>query len=153
MEFTKKDLNKTLWVKPSEMDTQRKWWKVDATGKTLGRLASDIAKKLLGKDKAYYCDFWDCGDFVIVENIQNITVTGANKPLQKLYYSYSGYKGNLKSLSFADLLKKNPEKILKEAVRGMLAKNKLRDKRIKRLKLIVGTTEQYDNFKPVNLYK
>jgi large subunit ribosomal protein L13 len=153
MEFTKKDLNKTLWVKPSEMDAQRKWWKVDATGKTLGRLASDIAKKLLGKDKAYYCDFWDCGDFVIVENIQNITVTGANKPLQKLYYSYSGYKGNLKSISFADLLKKNPERILKEAVRGMLAKNKLRDKRIKRLKLIVGTTEQYDNFKPVNLYK
>jgi large subunit ribosomal protein L13 len=153
MEFTKKDLNKTLWVKPSEMDAQRKWWKVDATGKTLGRLASDIAKKLLGKDKAYYCDFWDCGDFVIVENIQNITVTGANKPLQKLYYSYSGYKGNLKSISFADLLKKNPERILKEAVRGMLAKNKLRDKRVKRLKLIVGTTEQYDNFKPVNLYK
>lgn len=153
MEFTKKDLNKTLWVKPSEMDAQRKWWKVDATGKTLGRLASDIAKKLLGKDKAYYCDFWDCGDFVIVENIQSITVTGSNKPLQKLYYSYSGYKGNLKSISFADLLKKNPERILKEAVRGMLAKNKLRDKRIKRLKLVVGTTEQYDNFKPVNLYK
>jgi len=153
MEFTKKDLNKTLWVKPSEMDAQRKWWKVDATGKTLGRLATDIAKKLLGKDKAYYCDFWDCGDFVIVENIQNITVTGSNKPLQKLYYSYSGYKGNLKSINFADLLKKNPERILKEAVRGMLAKNKLRDKRIKRLKLIVGTTEQYDNFKPVNLYK
>ena len=153
MEFTKKDLNKTLWVKPTEMDAQRKWWKVDATGKTLWRLATDIAKKLLGKDKAYYCDFWDCGDFVIVENIQNITVTGANKPLQKLYYSYSGYKGNLKSITFADLLKKNPERILKEAVRGMLSKNKLRDKRIKRLKLIVGTTEQYDNFKPVNLYK
>jgi large subunit ribosomal protein L13 len=153
MEFTKKDLNKTLWVKPSEMDAQRKWWKVDATGKTLGRLASDIAKKLLGKDKAYYCDFWDCGDFVIVENIQNISVTGANKPLQKLYYSYSGFKGNLKSISYEDLLKKNPERILKEAVRGMLAKNKLRDKRMKRLKLIVGTTEQFDNFKPVNLYK
>ncbi|MEI6426320.1 MAG: 50S ribosomal protein L13 [Candidatus Absconditabacteria bacterium] len=153
MEFTKTDLNKTLWVKPSEMDAQRKWWRVDATGKTLGRLATDIAKKLLGKDKAYYCDFWDCGDFVIIENIQNITVTGANKPLQKLYYAYSGYKGNLKSISFADLLKKNPERILREAIRGMLAKNKLRDKRMKRVKMIVGTTEQYDNFKPVNLYK
>ena len=153
MEFTKKDLTKTLWVKPTEMDAQRKWWKVDATGKTLGRLASDIAKKLLGKDKAYYCDFWDCGDFVIVENIQNISINGANKAQQKLYYSYSGYKGNLKSISFADLLKKNPERILKEAVRGMLSKNKLRDKRIKRLKLVVGTTEQFDNFKPVNLYK
>ena len=75
MEFTKKDLNSTLWVKPTEMDANRVWWKVDATGKTLGRLASDIAKKLLGKSKAYYCDFWDCGDYVVVENIQNIQVT------------------------------------------------------------------------------
>jgi len=151
MEFTKKDLNKTLWVKPTEMDGQRKWWKVDASEKTLGRLACDIAKKLLGKDKAYYCDFWDCGDFVIVENMQNIKVTGG-KELKKNYYTYSGYKGNLKTMTFTDVLKKNPERILKEAVRGMLAKNKLRDKRMKRLKIVLGTTSQYDNFKPVNLY-
>jgi ribosomal protein L13 len=82
MEFTKKDLNKTLWVKPADMDKQRVWWKVDATGKTLGRLATDIAKKLLGKHKSYYCDFWDCGDFVIVENIQLISVSGG-KELKK----------------------------------------------------------------------
>ncbi len=151
MEFTKKDLNKTLWVKPADMDNQRTWWKVDASEKTLGRLACDIAKKLLGKDKAYYCDFWDCGDFVIVENIQNVKISGG-KELKKLYYSYSGYKGNLKTMTFADVLKKNPERILKEAVRGMLAKNKLRDKKMKRLKMVVGTTSQYDNFKPVNLY-
>lgn len=136
MEFTKKDLNKTLWVKPTDMDGQRLWWKVDATGKTLGRLATDIAKKLLGKNKAYYCDFWDCGDFVVVENIQNIAISG-KKDMQKMYYSYSGYKGNLKTINFHDLMKKNPERILKEAVRGMLAKNKLREKRMKRLKMIV----------------
>lgn len=152
MEFTKKDLNKTLWVKPADMDNQRVWYKVDATGKTLGRLATDIAKKLLGKNKPYYCDFWDCGDFVIVENIQNIVVSGG-KELKKLYYNYSGYKGNLKTTTYADILRKNPERILKEAVRGMLSKNKLRDKRMKRLKLVVGTTTQYDNFKPLNLYK
>lgn len=152
MEFTKKDLNKTLWVKPADMDSQRVWWKVDATGKTLGRLATDIAKKLLGKNKPYYCDFWDCGDFVVVENIQNISVSGA-KPLQKLYYNYSWYKGNLKTTTYANVLKKDPERILKEAVRGMLAKNKLRDKRMKRLKLVVWSTTQYDNFKPLNLYK
>ncbi|MDD3263128.1 MAG: 50S ribosomal protein L13 [Candidatus Absconditabacteria bacterium] len=152
MEFTKKDLNKTLWVKPAEMDGQRVWWKVDATGKTLGRLATDIAKKLLGKHKPYYCDFWDCGDYVVVENIENVSVSGG-KELKKMYYDYSGYKGNLKTTKYIDIMKKNPERILKEAVRGMLSKNKLRDKRMKRLKLVVGTTTQYDNFKPLNLYK
>ncbi len=152
MEFTKKDLNKTLWVKPNDLDNQRVWWKVDATGKTLWRLATDIAKKLLWKHKSFYCDFWDCGDFVVVENIQNIAVTWS-KQLNKLYYDYSGYKGNLKTTTFTEILKKKPERILKEAVRWMLSKNKLRDKRMKRLKLIVGTTNQYDNFKPINLYK
>jgi large subunit ribosomal protein L13 len=152
MEFSKKDLNKTLWVKPADMDKQRVWWKVDATGKTLGRLATDIAKKLLGKHKSYYCDFWDCGDFVIVENIQLVSVSGG-KELKKMYYNYSGYKGNLKTTSYENVLKKNPERILKEAVRWMLTKNKLRDPRMKRLKLVVWTTTQYDNFKPINLYK
>ena len=152
MEFTKKDLNKTLWVKPEEMEKQRKWYKVDASKKTLGRLATDIAKKLLWKDKAYYNDFWDAGDFVIVENAQQIKVTG-KKLADKLYYSYSGYKGNLKQMKLGDVLEKDPTKALKMAVRGMLPKNKLRDQRIKRLKLVVWTTTRYDNFKPVNLYK
>jgi large subunit ribosomal protein L13 len=88
MKFTKTDLNKTLRVKPTEMDKQRKWYKVDATGKTLGRLSTDIATKLLGKDKAYYCDFRDCGDFVVVENAEKIHVTG-KKLDEKKYYNYS----------------------------------------------------------------
>jgi len=152
MEFTKKDLNKTLWVKPEEMNKQRKWYRVDASKRTLGRLATDIAKKLLWKDKAYYNDFWDAGDFVIVENAQQIKVTG-KKLADKLYYSYSGYKGNVRKAKLGDVLEKDPTKALKLAVRGMLPKNKLRDQRMKRLKLVVWTSTRYDNFKPVNLYK
>ena len=152
MEFTKKDLNKTLRVKPTEMDKQRRWYKVDATGKTLGRLATDIAKKLLGKDKAYYCDFRDCGDFVVVENAEKIRVTG-KKLAEKMYYNYSWYKGNLKSINLGDLLKKNPTRALEAAVRGMITKNKLRDKRMKRFKIVIWPSTIYDHFKPINLYK
>lgn len=152
MEFTKTDLNKTLWVKKTHQDKSRKWFKVDATGKTLGRLAVDIANKLQGKRKGYYSDFWDAGDFVLVENADKIVVTG-NKLQDKKYYSYSGYKGNVKDITLGELLQKKPEKALWFAVRGMLPKNKLRDRRMKRLKLVVGTTEKYNNFKMINLYK
>ena len=136
MEFTKKDLNKTLRVKPADMEKARIWWRIDANGKTLGRLAVDIANLLLGKNKVYYADFWDAGDFVLVENIEKIKVTG-NKLQDNFMYSYSGYKGNLKQVSWDIVMKKNPAKLLTAVVRGMLSKNKLRDKRIKRLKLVV----------------
>ncbi|MDR2541749.1 MAG: 50S ribosomal protein L13 [Candidatus Peribacteria bacterium] len=152
MEFTKKDLNKTLWVKQTDQEKNRLRYKVDATGKTLGRLAVDVAKKLSGKDKTYYSDFWDAGSFVIVENADKIAVTG-NKLHDKVYYSYSGYKGNLKSITLGELLKKNPSKALRYAVRGMLPKNKLRDLRMKRLKLEKATTTKYDHFTPLPLYK
>lgn len=152
MEFTKKDLNKTLWVRQSDQENHRLRYKVDATGLTLGRLAVDIAKKLAGKDKSYYSDFWDAGSFVIVENVDKIAVTG-KKLHDKVYYSYSGYKGNVKSITLWELLKKNPSKALRFAVRGMLAKNKLRDARMKRLKMEKTTTTKYDNFTPLPLYK
>lgn len=152
MEFTKKDLNKTLRVKPTDMAKNRTWWRIDADGKTLWRLAVDIAKLLLGKHKTYYADFWDAGDFVLVENIDKIKVTG--KKLQdNLMYSYSGYKGNLKQITRELVMKKNPERLLTAVVRGMLSKNKLRDKRIKRLKMVSWTTTKYDHFKPVVLKK
>ncbi|HKL44365.1 MAG TPA: 50S ribosomal protein L13 [Candidatus Absconditabacterales bacterium] len=153
MEFTKTDLNKTLWVKREDQEKNRKRYKVDATGLTLGRLAVDIAKKLMGKDNAYLSDFWDGGSYVVVENAGKFKVTGNNKLEQKTYYSYSGYKGNVKSINLASLIKKDPSKALWFAVRGMLPKNKLRDGRMKRLKLVVDTTTKYDNFKPVKLYK
>lgn len=148
MEFTKNDLNKTLRVKKDFLEKNRQWHKTDATGKTLGRLATQIANRLMGKNKAHYADFWDAGDYVIVENVAKVAVTG-NKLEEKLYYSYSGYKGNLKTINLKSLLAKKPEKALWYAVRGMLPKNKLRDGRMKRLKLVVDTTTQYDNFKPV----
>lgn len=152
MEFTKKDLNKTLRVKPADMEKDRKRWRIDATGKVLWRLAVEVAKLLLGKHKAYYSDFWDAGDFVLIENIDKIKVTG--KKLQdNLLYAYSGYKGNLKSITRDLVMKKNPERLLTFVVRGMLSKNKLRDKRIKRMKLERGTTTKYDHFKPITLSK
>ncbi|MDR3168966.1 MAG: 50S ribosomal protein L13 [Candidatus Peribacteria bacterium] len=152
MEFTHKDLNKTLWVKQTDQEKNRLRYKVDATGKTLGRLAVDVAKKLSGKDKSYYSDFRDAGSFVIVENADKITVSG-KKLTEKVYYSYSGYKGNLKSITLGELLKKNPCQALRYAVRGMLPKNKLRDLRMKRLKIEKATTTKYDHFTPLPLYK
>lgn len=134
------------------MEKNRKRWRIDATDKTLGRLAVDIAKLLLWKHKAYYADFWDAWDFVLVENIDKIKVTG-NKLKTNLVYSYSGYKGNLKQVTRWVLMDKNPEKLLTKVVRGMISKNKLRDKRIKRLKLVSWTTTKYDHFKPTVLKK
>ena len=153
MEFTKKDLNKTLWVKRVDQEKSRKRYRVDATGKTLGRLAVDIANKLAWKDSAYLSDFWDAWAYVLVENAGKFVVKWNNKLKQKIYYSYSGYKGNLKSITLWELVVKDPTKALWFAVRWMLPKNKLRDSRMKRLKLEVATTTKYDNFKPVNLYK
>ena len=152
MEFTKKDLNKTLRVKPADMDKNRTWWRIDATGKPLGRLAVEVAKLLLGKHKAYYSDFRDAGDFVLVENIEKIKITG-NKLQDNKMYSYSGYKGNVKEVTWDIVMKKNPAKLLTAVVRGMISKNKLRDKRIKRMKLVAWTTTKYDHFKPITLSK
>jgi len=153
MEFTQKDLNKTLWVKRADQEKNRKRYKVDATWLTLWRLAVDIANKLAWKDNAYLSDFWDGWAYVVVENAWKFIVKWNNKLSQKVYYSYSGYKGNLKSITLGELIKKDPTKALWFAVRWMLPKNKLRDSRMKRLKLEESTTTKYDNFKPVNLYK
>jgi len=150
MQTTQTDLNKTLWVKKEYLDKNRRRYKVDATGKTLGRLAAQIAIKLTGKHKAWYNDFWDAGDYIIVENAEKITTTG-KKLDQKMYYSYSGYKGNVKSKTLAEMMQKKPTDVLWYAVRGMLPKNKLRDSRMKRVKIIVGPTTEYDHFKPVSL--
>ncbi len=142
------DLNKTIYKKPEELQKTRKWYKVDATGKTLGKLAVTIADLLLGKNEAHYCDFWDCGGFVVVENADKIAVTG-KKLAQKMYYSYSGYKGNLKSRTLQVMLQKKSVDPLWYAVRGMLPKNKLRDSRMKRVKLFTTTTSKYDFLHPI----
>ena len=151
MKCTKNDLNRTLRVQLKEAQKIRKRYKVNAEGKTLGRISADIAKKLQGKDKAYYSDFRDVWDFVLVENADKIRVSG-KKLMDKMYYNYSGYKGNLKEMNLQTVLKKDPIRVLKEAVRWMLPKNKLRDRRMKRFKIIAWTTTKFDHFKPTNLY-
>ncbi len=150
MTFTKNDLNKTLYTKPEVLEKNRKWYKIDAKGKTLGRLAVICADLLMGKNNPSYSDFRDAGGFVVVENADQVKVTG-KKLLQKLYYTYSGYKGNVKSKTLHTLLQKKPTDPLWFAVRGMLPKNKLRDRRMKRLKLFTTETAKYDNLHPTRI--
>jgi len=145
--ITKQDLNKTVWVKPQYLKENRKWYIVDASGKTLGKLAVEIANLLTGKNKPHVCDFWDCGDYVIVENVEKIKVTW-NKMEDKMYRSHSGYKGHLKEISLKRMLATHPDRVIMFAVKWMLPKNKLRAERLKRLKLFVWTTNKYDNLSP-----
>lgn len=141
------DLNKTVYKQPAELEKNRKWYKIDATGKTLGKVAVIVADLLLGKNEAHYCDFWDCGAFVVVENADKISVTG-KKLMQKMYYTYSGYKGNVKSKNLQTLLQKKSTDPLWFAVRGMLPKNKLRDSRMKRMKMFTTASSKYDFLHP-----
>lgn len=106
---------------------------INASGRILGKLATEIAVLLRGKNKLEFVPHKDMGDFVVVKNIDKIKVTG-KKRSNKNYYSHSGYLGNLKKVSFEEVFKKDPSKVLKKAVSGMLPKNKLRKKQIKRLK-------------------
>jgi len=142
MDFTTTDLNKTVWVHPDWQKTNRKRWIVDAEGKTLGRLAVEIAKKLQGKHNAHYADHRDTGDYMVVTNADKIVVTG-NKLGMKMYYRYSGHKGNLKSYTLKWMMEHKPLRVLELAVRGMLPKNKQRKLRMARLKLFTGTDHPY----------
>jgi large subunit ribosomal protein L13 len=142
MKFTKETLNETVWVHPNTLNASRAWWIVDAEGKTLGKLAVEIARKLSGKDKPHYCDQWDCGDYVVVINTAGI-VTSGNKMTDKVYYKHTGWKGHLREITLGKLLEKNPNIVMELAVKGMLPKNKLRKSRLKRLKLHTNTTHNY----------
>jgi len=101
-----------------------KWYVVDATDKVLGRLATQVASRLRGKHKAEYTPHMDTGDYIVIINAEKIRVTG-NKAQNKVYYSYSGYIGGLKQISFDKLLAKSPEQIIERAVKGMLPKGPL----------------------------
>jgi large subunit ribosomal protein L13 len=133
-------------------DVQRDWYVVDATGKTLGRLASEIAKILMGKHKPTYTPHVDNGDFVVVVNAEKIFVTG-KKLDKKIYYKHTGYMGHLKETTLKEMLQKKPEEVIKLAVRGMLPKNKLRKRRMKRLKVYAGPNHPHtaQNPKPIEL--
>ncbi|HHX04145.1 MAG TPA: 50S ribosomal protein L13 [Tissierellia bacterium] len=126
---------KTYVAKPAEVE--RQWFVVDAEGKTLGRLASQIASILRGKHKPIYTPHVDTGDYVIVINAEKIQVTG-NKEQDKLYRWHSGYLGGLKQRNFAEMLERQPEKIVYLAVKGMMPKNSLGRTMLKKLRVFVG---------------
>jgi large subunit ribosomal protein L13 len=128
-------------------DIRREWYVVDAQGKTLGRLASEIAKILRGKHKPIYVPHLDCGDYVIVVNAEKVRVTG-KKLDQKFYYRHSGYPGGLKSINLRDQLQKHPTRVLEAAVRGMLPKNRLGRAMIKKLKVYAGDLHPHQAQQP-----
>ena len=139
---------KTYSAKPGEVP--RKWWVVDAEGKNLGRLASEIAIVLRGKNKPQYTPHVDTGDFVVVVNAQKIAVTG-NKLEGKIYYRHSGYPGGLKSRTLGEMLQRRPNEVLRKAVKGMLPKNRLAARQITKLKIYSGPEHPHVAQKPEEL--
>ncbi len=136
---------KTFVTKPA--DVERRWYVVDAEGKTLGRLASQIAAVLRGKHKPIYSPSVDCGDFVIVVNVEKIAVTGQRME-KKMYYRHSGYPGGLRELTLRQQLEKHPTRPVEIAVRGMLPKNRLGRKMIKKLKVYAGPEHPHEAQQP-----
>ena len=137
---------KTYSLKKEEV--QRNWFVVDATDKVLGRVATKIADKIRGKDKPTFTPHTDGGDYVIVINAEKIKVTGS-KFNNKIYYRHSLYPGGLKSQTFKELNEKNPERIIEEAVKGMLPKNKLGKSIIKKLKVFQGPNHDHESQQPI----
>ena len=131
-------------------DLEREWFLVNAEGKTLGRLASEIAQVLRGKHKPIYTPHLDCGDYVIVVNAEKVQVTG-RKLDQKMYYRHTGYPGGIKSISLRNQLQKHPERVLQAAVRGMLPKNRLGRKMLKKLKVYAGDSHPHQAQQPKSL--
>ncbi len=128
-------------------DIKQEWFLVNAEGKTLGRLASEIAQVLRGKHKPIYTPHLDCGDVVIVVNAEKVRVTG-RKLDQKMYYRHTGYPGGIKSISLRNQLQKHPERVLEAAVRGMLPKNRLGRKMFKKLKVYAGNSHPHQAQQP-----
>jgi len=131
---------KTFSAKPAEV--KRKWYLIDAEGKTLGRLASECAKILRGKHKPEFTPHVDTGDYIVVINAEKVAVTG-NKASDKMYHRHTGYIGNLKSVSFEKMQAKAPERPIELAVKGMLPKNALGRAMIKKLKIYPGTAHKH----------
>jgi large subunit ribosomal protein L13 len=135
----------TVSAKPAEV--RRDWFLVDATDKTLGRLASEIARRLRGKHKVEYTPHVDTGDYIVVVNAEKIRVTG-NKLRDKMYHHHTGYIGNLKSISLEKQLAKAPERVLQAAVKGMLPKNPLGRAMFKKLRVYAGTEHGHQAQQP-----
>lgn len=123
-------------------DVERQWHVIDASGKTLGRLTTQIARLLMGKHKPQYVPYLDCGDNVIVLNASKVKVTG-NKARQKTYYHHSGYPGGLKTSNFEKMMQAHPERVIEHAVKGMLPHNLLGDAMFKKLKVYEGDSHPH----------
>tara|TARA_B100000242_G_scaffold47218_1_gene28093 strand:- start:253 stop:678 length:426 start_codon:yes stop_codon:yes gene_type:complete len=128
-------------------DIVQKWYLIDCSGKKLGRLSVQIANILRGKNKPEYTPNSDVGDFVVLINAERIEISG-NKSKDKIYFKHSGYPGNLKEINFQDLLNKDPEKVLRNAVKGMLPKNRLNRKIINKLKVYSGENHPHEAQNP-----
>ena len=131
--------------KPAEVE--RKWYVVDAEGKTLGRMASEVAAILRGKNKPTFTPHVDCGDYVIVINAEKVAVTG-KKRQEKIYKRHTGYPGGLRELTFEQLLEKHPEEVVKHAIKGMMPTGKLGRQMYKKLKVYAGPEHNHQAQKP-----
>jgi large subunit ribosomal protein L13 len=123
-------------------DVKRDWFLIDADGKTLGRLATEIARRLRGKHKAIYTPHVDTGDYIVVINAEKVRVSG-NKAKNKIYYRHSGYMGGLKQMNFNDMIERAPESVIEIAVKGMLPKNPLGREMYRKLKVYAGPQHQH----------
>ncbi len=135
----------TVSAKPAEV--RRDWYIIDAEGKTLGRMASEIARRLKGKHKPIYTPHVDTGDYIVVVNAEKLRVTG-NKLQDKMYHHHTGYVGNLKSISLGKLLEKAPERVLQNAVKGMLPRNPLGRAMFRKLKVYAGPEHPHQAQQP-----
>ena len=131
---------KTFTAKPESV--QRDWFVVDATGKTLGRLATELARRLRGKHKAEYTPHVDTGDYIIVLNAEKVAVTG-NKRTDKVYYRHTGYVGGIKQATFEEMIARHPERVIEIAVKGMLPKGPLGRAMYRKLKVFAGNEHNH----------
>ena len=137
-------MTKTYSLKAKEI--KRDWHLIDAEGQVLGRLASKVAGFMQGKQKPYFTPHLDCGDYVVITNARKVEVTGRKKK-GKTYYRHSGYPGGLKETTFEKQMEKDPRKVIRHAVSGMLPKNKLRSRRLARLKVFTDEKHTYQDKK------
>lgn len=131
-------------------DVRRDWYLVDATGKTLGRLSTEIARRLRGKHKPEYTPHVDTGDYIVVVNAEKIRVTG-NKMKDKMYHRYTGYVGNLKSMPLEKLMDQHPERAIEYAVKGMMPRNSLGRKMLSKLRVFAGSEHSHEAQQPIPL--
>jgi large subunit ribosomal protein L13 len=136
---------KTYSAKPAEV--KRDWYVIDASGKTLGRLATEVARRLRGKHKAEYTPHVDTGDYIVVVNAKDIKVTG-NKARDKMYHFHTGFIGNMKHFTFEKLMERSPERVIELAVKGMLPKNALGRRMYRKLKVYADAEHNHQAQQP-----